>query len=53
MILILFYFKKIEFNVLKKEMFYFNNLRELILRVTVDLVLSKILYLKCVNKKII
>jgi len=33
-------------------MFYFNNLNELILRVTMNLVLSKILYLKFVNKKI-
>jgi len=30
-------------------MFYFNNLKELVLRVIVDLVLSKILYLKIVN----
>ena len=32
-------------------MFYFNHLHELILRVTTDLVLSKVLYLKFVNKK--
>jgi len=32
-------------------MFYFNHLKELVLRVTFDLVLSKFLYLKCVNKK--
>jgi len=31
-------------------MFYFNHLNKLILRVTLDLVLSKILYLKFVNK---
>ena len=33
-------------------MFYFNYLKELVLKVTVDLVLSKVLYLKFVNKKI-
>jgi len=48
---ILFYFKRIEFNIQKNEMFYFNHLHELILRVTTDLVLSKVLYLKFVNKK--
>jgi len=32
-------------------MFYFNHLKELILRVTMDLVLSKVLYLRFVNKK--
>jgi len=32
-------------------MFYFNHLEELILRVRVNLVLSKVLYLKFVNKK--
>ena len=55
MIFILFYFilEKNEFNVLKKGMFYFNNLKKLILRVIVNLVLSKALYLKFVNKKII
>jgi len=50
---ILFYLKKIEFNVLKKGMFYFNHLKELVLRVTMDLVSSKVLYLKFINKKII
>ena len=34
-------------------MFYFNYLKELILRMIMDLVLSKILYLKFINKKII
>jgi len=32
-------------------MFYFNNLNELVLRVIMDLLLIKILYLKFVNKK--
>jgi len=32
-------------------MFYFNHLKELVLKVKVDLVLSKILYLKFVDKK--
>jgi len=40
-----------EFNVVKKEIFYFNHLKELVLRVTLDLVLNKVLYLKFVNKK--
>jgi len=31
-------------------MFYFNNLKKLILRVRIDLVLIKIFYLKFVNK---
>jgi len=34
-------------------MFYFNHLKELVLRVTVDLVLSKVVYLKFIIKKII
>jgi len=34
-------------------MFYFNHLKELVLRVTVDLTLSKVLYLKFINEKII
>jgi len=33
-------------------MFYFNNLNKLILRVTLNLILSKILYLNFVNKKL-
>ena len=33
-------------------MFYFNHLKELLLRVTMNLVLSKVLCLKFVNKKI-
>jgi len=32
-------------------MFYLNHLKELVLRMTVDLVLSKILYLIFFNKK--
>jgi len=32
-------------------MFYFNHLKELVLRVTLDLVVSKVLCLKFVNKK--
>jgi len=32
-------------------MYYFNHLKELILRVTIDLVLSKIFYLNFFNKK--
>jgi len=46
-------FKKNKFNVLKNECLY--HLKKLILRVTVDvdLVLSKVLYLKFVNKKIL
>jgi len=32
-------------------MFYFNHIKELVLRVIVDLVLSNVLYLKFVNKK--
>jgi len=32
-------------------MFYFNHLKDLILRMIVNLVLSKVLYLKFVNKK--
>jgi len=34
-------------------MFYFNGLKKLILRLRLDLVLSKNLYLKFINKKII
>jgi len=49
---ILFYCKKIEFDVLKKVMFIFNHLKDLVLRVTMELVLSKVLYLKFVSKKI-
>jgi len=35
----------------KKSMFYFNHLKKLILKIRLDLVLSKILHLKFVNKK--
>ena len=34
-------------------MFYFNYLMELTLRVTVNLVVSKVLYVNFINKKII
>ena len=34
-------------------MFYFNHIKELVLRVTLNLVLSKVLYLNFVNKKVI
>jgi len=47
------FIKKIELNVLKKWMFYFNHLKKLVLRVILNLMLSKVLYLKFVNKKII
>jgi len=41
----LFYLKINKFNVPKKSMFYFNHLRKLILKIRVDLVLSKVLHL--------
>jgi len=34
-------------------MFYFNHLKKLILKIKVDLVLSKVVHLKFVNNKII